>query len=236
MQKKFINIVIFLLWSLCIFSQDNHNYTTPYGQTLYYSDVTDANRTILSMDMLSEIPNDVTGLMVSFSMRQNLSEVVGPLKLLSFTQTTEQESFMDIFYENQTISIRRKIAPGSNYFYDYNLYDPMFESENGVTTWEVHLFFLGCFMWIETKKGHSLVNNVWHAPIFFGIDLPGYNFMSDYLGRNSNAKIVFGDPSPGILFEMPNEIAVYGFNYLSLKNELQNNFCRDIEMIFANLK
>ena len=134
---------------------------------------------------------------------------------------------MEIYYHQGTIAIRRKTAPNSAYYYDYNLYDPMFTVDGGVVQWEVHLYFTAYFLWIETKDTRKTANNRWHAPIFFGINLPQMNYMGNYLGRSSSSYIILGDPKPSTTFTMPDEIAMYEFKYAELKNELQTHFCED---------
>ena len=222
-----------ILWIIlipcAIFSQDNHNYLTPLGKSLYYKEVQDANRMILSMSEISPISKGNDGLTVVFSMQQDFSKVTRPLKLLSFTVDTEENSYIDIFYDDSSITIRRKFRPGSSYYYVYNLYDPMFTVDSGVTKWEVHLFFTGYFFWIETRNVNKLMENKWHAPIFFGINLPGIDYMSNYLGRQSDAKLVFGDANPSTAFSMPDEVEIREFKYTELKDELQNNFCNTKE-------
>lgn len=228
MRNRFFRMIC---WGVCLlfcyelYSQDNHNYLTPMGNSLYFQNVTDANRKILSMNEIAPVSESKDGLTVVFSMRQDLSKVTRPLKLLSFTATTEDQSHLDIFYDSGTITIRRKMAPGSSLYYDYNLYDPMFDVSSGVVTWEVHLYFTAYFFWIETRNINQLTNNKWHAPIFFGINLPGNDYMAKYLGRSADAKIVFGDANPSTTFTMPDEVEIREFTYSELKDELQNNFC-----------
>lgn len=180
----------FVLIPCVAFAQDNHNYLTPLGSSLYYKEVQDANRMILAMSEIGPVSEGKDGLVVVFSMQQDLSKVTKPLKLLSFTTDTEENSYIDIFYDNSTITIRRKFRPGSPYYYDYDLYDPLFTVDSGVTKWEVHLFFTGYFFWIETRNVGKLMDNKWHAPIFFGINLPGIDYMSNYLGRQFDAKLI----------------------------------------------
>lgn len=216
-----------LMAIMSLFSQDKHDYITPFGKTLLYREVTDANRTILRMSEISPISTGTDGLVVSFNMRQNLSLVTRPLKLLSFRSMEEADSYLEIYYHNGTITIRRKMNSGSSYYYDYNLYDPMFTVDAGVTQWEVHLFFTGFFFWIETRDTRKAVNNRWHAPIFFGINLPNHSYMDGYLGRSNSSALIFGDSDPSTAFTMPDEIAIYEFKYEELKNELQNHFCVD---------
>lgn len=43
------------------------------------------------------------------------------------------------------MTVHRKYAPGSDYYYDYHLYDPMFTVDSGAVMWEVHIFFTGYF-------------------------------------------------------------------------------------------
>lgn len=219
--------IVLVPWS--VFAQDNHNYLTPLGNSLYYKEVQDANRMVLAMNEISSISQGKDGLVVIFSMQQDLSKVTKPLKLLSFTMDTEENSYIDIFYNDSTLTIRRKFRPGSPYYYDYSLYDPMFTVDAGVTKWEVHLFFTGYFFWVETRNANKLMENKWHAPIFFGINLPGIDYMSNYLGRQSDAKLIFGDANPSTTFTMPDEIEIREFKYTELKDELQTNFCNTKE-------
>ena len=83
------------------------------------------------------------------------------------------------------------MAPRSELYYDYNLYDPMFTVDEGVTTWEVRLFFTGYFLWIETRDTHKLLNNKWHAPIFFGINLPQMNSFVIFLSHIWRSQSVY---------------------------------------------
>lgn len=220
-------LLLLILVSINSYSQDNHNYQTPVGKSLFVRDVQDANRTILSMNEIQPLSSGQDGLMVAFTVQADLSQVTKPLKLLSFTMDTEANSYLDIFYQGETIMFRRKFAPGSPYYYDYDLYDPMFSEEVGVTTWEVKVFFTGYFFWIETRNTRKVTENKWHAPVFFGINLPGTDYMAKYLSRDASAKLVFGDNNPSATFTMPEEIAVYEFKYTALKDELQANFCND---------
>lgn len=210
------------------FSQDKHSYATPLGKSIFHREVRDANRTVLRMSEVGPITAGIDGLVLVFNMRQDLSKVARPLKLVSFNSTSEEaNSHLEIYYDKGTITIRRKTAPNSVYYYDYNLYDPMFTVDGGVVQWEVHLYFTAYFLWIETKDTRKTTNNKWHAPIFFGINLPEMNYMGNYLGRSSSSYIIFGDAAPSTTFTMPDEIAMYEFKYADLKNELQTHFCED---------
>lgn len=218
-------LFVLLLLSPGAYAQDNHNYATPKGTQVYFKEVQSADRMMLKMNELSALPENTDGLCVSITLRTNLSSVITPLKLFSFTSTTETASFMDVFYSEGTLTFRRKIDSGSDFYYDYHLYDPLFVVESGTISWEVNLFFTAYFFWIETRNLRLTLNNKYHSPIFFGINLPNHNFMTDYLGRSENARLVFGDPNPPAPFTMPEEVVVYAFNYASLKDELQKNFC-----------
>lgn len=211
-----------------LFSQDKHSYATPLGKSIFHREVRDANRTVLRMSEVSPITAGIDGIALVFNMRQDLSLVTRPLKLVSFNSTFEEaNTHLEIYYDKGTITIRRRTAPNSAYYYDYNLYDPMFTVDKGVVQWEVHLYFTGYFLWIETKDTRKTTNNKWHAPIFFGINLPEMNYMGNYLGRSSSSYIIFGDAAPSTTFTMPDEIAMYEFKYADLKDELQTHFCED---------
>ena len=215
-----------LLIIVNLFSQDKHDYITPLGKSLFFREVRDANRTILRMSEISPVTSGMDGLVVVFSMRQNLSQVTRPLKLVSFNSTVEENnSHLEVYYYDGTITVRRKTSPNSAYYYDYNLYDPMFTVDRGVSQWEIHLYFTGFFFWIESRDTRKLTSNKWHAPIFFGINLPSINYMGNYLDRSSSSYIIFGDPNPSTTFTMPDEIAIHEFKYAELKDELQTHFC-----------
>lgn len=208
-------------------AQDNHNYATPMGTNVFFRDVQDANRTILEMHNLEPFAEDIDGLLVAFNFRANLSQMKKPVKLLTFTTSTEENAHLELYYSNSTIMLRRKIAPGSPYYYDYELFDPMFVPEEGDVTWEIKVFFTGYFFWIETRNTRRIINNKWHAPIFFGINLPDTDFMAQYLNRDAQAKLIFGSSDSSVVFTMPEELSLYTFQYTQLKDELQTNFCDD---------
>lgn len=225
-KSRCILSLVGLMTIVNLFSQDKHDYATPLGKSLFYREVRDANRTVLRMNEISPLTSGMDGLVIVFNMRQNLSEVTRPLKLVSFNGSAEENnSHLEIYYHQGTITIRRKIASNSAYYYDYNLYDPMFTVDQGVSQWEVHLYFTGEFMWFEVRDTRKVMNNKWHAPIFFGINLPATNYMNNYLARSSSAYVIFGDPNPSTTFTMPDEIAIHEFKYAELKDELQRNFC-----------
>ena len=211
-----------------VFSQDKHGYVTRLGKNLFNREVRDANRTILGMNEIQPVTTGMDGLTVTFYLTVNLRQVTRPLKLISFTNGTESNSYMDLFYNAGTITVRRKYAPGSQYYYDYHLYDPMFLTDPAVVTWEIHAFFTGYFFWIETRDTRKTANNRWHAPLFIGIDSPPRtSYMNDFLNRSSQAKLIFGDPNPSTTFTMPEEIGIYEFKYSELRTTLNNEFSKD---------
>lgn len=211
-----------------VFSQDKHGYITKLGTNLFYREVQDANRTVLSMNEIRPVTAGMDGLTVTFYFTANLSKVTKPLKLLSFTNSTEDKSYIDLFYDKGTITVRRKYAPGSEYYYDYHLYDPMFTIDSNAVMWEVHIFFTGSFFWVETRDTRGVANNRWHAPLFIGVDSPPrFSFMNDFINRSLQAKLIFGDPNPSTTFTMPEEIGIYEFKYSELRSRLNNEFSKD---------
>lgn len=223
-------LFVMIFTALGVMAQDNYNYQTPIGESLYYEEVNDANGKVLSMDNIKAISSDNDGLAIIFSIKLDLTKVVEPIKLISFTASNVENSYLDVFYHDETLIFRKKFSPGSQYYYDYKLYDPLFVADAGVTKWEIKLLFTGFFMWIESRYTNKLLNNKWHAPLFFGINLPENDFMSSFLNRSSTAKLIFGDRDSMAIFTMPDEIEVREFNYGKLKDELQNNFCNQMEM------
>ena len=233
MMMKYLKIIIALfffegLFISSVFSQDKHGYVKRFGKNLFNREVRDANRTILGMNEIQPVTTGMDGLTVTFYLTVNLRQVTRPLKLISFTNGTESNSYMDLFYNAGTITVRRKYAPGSQYYYDYHLYDPMFLTDPAVVTWEIHAFFTGYFFWIETRDTRKTANNRWHAPLFIGIDSPPRtSYMNDFLNRSSQAKLIFGDPNPSTTFTMPEEIGIYEFKYSELRTTLNNEFSKD---------
>ena len=199
LNLKFVLLLVGLMTVINLYAQDKHNYATPLGRSVFHKEVRDANRMVLRMSEVSPLSSGID----------------------------EANSHLEIYYHEGTITLRRRMAPKSELYYDYNLYDPMFTVDEGVTTWEVHLFFTGYFLWIETRDTHKVLNNKWHAPIFFGINLPQMNYMGNYLARSSSSYLIFGDSNPSTTFTMPNEVAIYEFKYTELKDELQTHFCED---------
>ena len=112
-MKSFnLRCVLFLVGLMTIvnlFSQDKHSYATPLGKSIFHREVRDANRTVLKMSEVSPISAGIDGLVLVFNMRQDLSKVTRPLKLVSFNSTSEEaNSHLEIYYHQGTITIRRK--------------------------------------------------------------------------------------------------------------------------------
>ena len=140
-KLRCVLLLVGLMTIMNLFSQDKHDYATPLGKSVFYREVTDANRTVLRMSEVGPLSAGVDGLGVSFNMRQNLSQVTRPLKLLSFNSTSEEaNSHFEIYYSAGTITIRIKTSPNSEYYYDYNLYDPMFTLDQEYLS-RLHLHF-----------------------------------------------------------------------------------------------
>ena len=95
-----------------LFSQDKHDYATPLGKSIFYREVRDANRVLLRMSEVGPISKGMDGIVLVFNMRQDLSRITRPLKLISFNSTSEEaNSHLEIYYHEGTITIRRKTYP-----------------------------------------------------------------------------------------------------------------------------
>lgn len=136
------------------------------------------------------------------------------------------ERYMTVFLEKETLSIRRyrpKNSVGSFEYYDYILYDRLFNEASD--TWEIRLYFTANFMWIQTTpviSGQSLPSYL--SPVYFGADnmLQKNNF-SDFINANDNyTRIVVGSQSikDGVM-----QVAVYAFHYKDLREDIQKKFC-----------
>lgn len=208
-------------------AQDKRDYITPQDRSVYYKQISDANGLIISMDQLSELSPQKNGLSITFFLKADLSSIVTPLKLLSFMYDVETNTFLEIFYHNGTIMIRRRVnLLEPKLSYDYELFDPLFDIESGkIDTKLVSIFFTRDFFWIETGSSVITVPDKRHSAIFFGLDIPTYTFMSKYLQRDLKAKIKLGDSSISGQISMPGEVNIYEFNQDNLIKELQTNFC-----------
>ena len=141
LKLRFLLSFVGLMTIVNLFSQDKHDYATPLGKSIFYREVRDANRVLLRMSEVGPISKGMDGIVLVFNMRQDLSRITRPLKLISFNSTSEEaNSHLEIYYHEGTITIRRKTYPNSEFYYDYNLYDPMFTVDEGVVQWEVHLY------------------------------------------------------------------------------------------------
>ena len=72
-KLRCVLLLVGLMTIMNLFSQDKHDYATPLGKSVFYREVTDANRTVLRMSEVGPLSAGVDGLVVSFNMRQNLS-------------------------------------------------------------------------------------------------------------------------------------------------------------------
>lgn len=222
--KNFVKIVLlFLFFPAILFGQDKADYQTPEGKQLFYSEVKDANGMVLSMNQIASPSKGKDGIGVVFILETDFTKINEPLKLLSFSYNNN--SFMEIYYDNSTLAFKRRIKAGADEGYYYKLFDPLFDIDLGVSTKIISVFFTSTFFWIETSGPVITVPDRRHSAVFFGINLPQNDFMSRFLAQDAQAKILFGDPNSPIVFTMPGEIKLFEFNLKDLVNELQTNFC-----------
>lgn len=231
MNRYKLTWLFFLLLVTTIgYAQDNHNYATPLNETVYTITQDDATGYILPMSYLSNIPTGRDGLTFEFSISGDLKDLPNgkQVRILGFytgeSTPGDNGCFLELYYKDSTISIRRRLAQGSSAYYDYELYDPMFSSNTDFSEWVVTVYVTGYYIWMQTKDTTKFIDNYWHAPIFFGINLPSQDFMSQYLSRSNLARVIFGDPASPVAYKIPHEISIYAFTYANLKDELQKNF------------
>ena len=87
-KLRFLLSLVGLMTIVNLFSQDKHDYATPLGKSVFYREVRDANRTVLRMSEVGPITSGTDGLVLVFNMKQNLSQITRPLKLVSFNSTS----------------------------------------------------------------------------------------------------------------------------------------------------
>lgn len=227
-SKYKIALLLWMIIAVNLYAQDKRDYLTPQGIELYHKSVQDANGMVLPMTDIAAVSTGKDGLALTFYLRTTLKNVTEPLKLVSFMMDNETNTFMEIYYTDGTLSFRRRVNLLTPVlYYDYKLFDPLFDISTGEVTFKISVFFASSFFWLETGSPSHLVKDKRHTAVFFGIDAPTYTFMDKFLKRDLRAKVKFGDSNSKIQFTMPEEVNVYEFNLKDLKNELQNNFCED---------
>lgn len=227
-NKYKIAFLLLIIASINLYAQDKRDYLTPLGMELYHRVVRDANGLILPMTDIAAVSAGKNGLALTFYLKTTLKNVTEPLKLVSFMMEKEANTFMEIYYTGGTLSFRRRVNLLTPVlYYDYKLFDPLFDIPAGEATFKISVFFSSSFFWLETGSPSPLLKDKRHTAVFFGIDAPTYTFMDKFLKRNLKAKVKFGDPVSKVLFTMPEEINVHEFNLKDLKNELQTHFCSD---------
>lgn len=136
------------------------------------------------------------------------------------------EKHLTVFYEDGTLNLRRvrpRNSVGNFEYYDYVLYDRMFES--GYDTWEVRLYFTSDFLWVQTTPVTSSGNEKSYlSPIYFGLDnMLQKDNMYDFINASdSNTRIVIGS---NFISNGVKQVAVYAFQYVDLRKDIQDNFC-----------
>lgn len=152
----------------------------------------------VTMNQLSALNQSDNALMVSFDMKMSLDEEGKPL--VGFSYPGSGNNILDITYSKRTITIRRYNKINSRLvFYDYHLFDPIFEDigQEVSARWHFSVFFTSTSMYIVcTTLGDGIKNLM--SPIFFGLDdkerYPSTNsIMYQFIHRNSQAIIKVGD-------------------------------------------
>lgn len=209
-------------------SQDRHDYITRLGSNVYFDERSDFNGMVVPMSALFPLSDGTDGLAVTFSLTADLTHTTSPIRLLTFISGNPTGDILQLLYDSGTVTVRKRMRPGSPYYYDYHLYDPLFVLGQSTVTWDIHVFFTGFAFWIETCDTHLTTANRWHAPLFIGIDTPWHAAMDGFISRSAEAKIAFGDPNPPTSIRMPGEIGIYEFNYSSLRTTLNREFSKDV--------
>jgi hypothetical protein len=176
-----------------------YSYQPPQGTNRWTDSSTSkyAYKTV-SMNQLSTLTTNEDGLMVAFDLDLDLQSEGKPIIAFSDKGVTG-DNIIEIVYSERTVTVRRyNIVKGQRIYYDYHLFDPIFEDiGEHSATWRMSFYFTSNFIYIvATVKGTEIRNLM--SPLYFGLDFQKWypdsgSSMYKFINRDSNATIKIGD-------------------------------------------
>ncbi|MGY0406977.1 MAG: T9SS type A sorting domain-containing protein [Polaribacter sp.] len=176
------------------------------------------------MEQLGNLSRNTNGLVAE----ANFEGVRDGDRLLNFT--TSKGVLLEVFYENETMLLRRYHNNGTHF--DYILFDPLFRTSSYTpidAIWTVRYFFTAHFMWIEVQLNQTLLPSTtqYLSLAYFGLDYDfntGNSNMSEFLSRKESATIHWGSNLNSSRFKIPGKLKIYEFNYTNLSKDIQEKF------------
>ncbi|WP_202702750.1 T9SS type A sorting domain-containing protein [Flavobacterium sp. UGB4466] len=224
-QLKLLPLLLLLNFNVSFSQAGPYSYFAPYGNNVFTSkSEADHNSQVLIANQMDNLSQSKDGLVIicDFEAPKNGDQ------LLSFESSKGR--FLEVFYQNQTVMLRRYHENGT--YYDYLLFDPLFTLKDQTpvdAVWTVRYFFTARFMWIEVqiKQTTIPINTQYLSATYFGLD---YKFndanspMNEFLKRTSTAKIRVGSNANSTKFKIPGIVKIHEFNYSELKDHVQTHF------------
>ncbi|MDR1120658.1 MAG: hypothetical protein LBM08_07040 [Dysgonamonadaceae bacterium] len=174
-----------------------------------------ANYTQIKMSDIPPFSGD--GLMVGFDFIMESGIINKGRSLVRFfDKSITSYPIINIIYSNNSLIIRRRYRANNDY-YDYKLYDRMFENYQQTCT--INIYMTANFIFITTKEIGS--SYFYLSPVLFGINLPKHDIMGKYLSRSSEAVILIGNADN---LKKPLNMKLYSFDASALRDDILNNF------------
>jgi hypothetical protein len=209
-------MVMATIWCGNAMAQGPYSYNSPDGpENLFQGNILNGQTeyTLTAKNWASISDSTLTGIEITCSFSVSLSSVTP-----AFTFYADSVKYLEIFYRQNTLLLRRYKDPTT--YYDYQLLDPLFVNTSG--PWNVKLYVAGSFFWIQTNYP-SMGNYL--TPVYFGVnsltDVP----MQQLLGRSSKAYVKIGS-SQGLSLSGP--VKVFAFNPSQLMSNIQSNFSNNV--------
>jgi hypothetical protein len=229
-NKSYWGKIYFFLIISCLFSgkisaqqQDAPPFSYSPNDTLAHLIWTDPSastmvkyKNIVFTDLFtSTIPRN--GIMIEFDFNLiNAEANQGKPVLECFSDSDRVIAF---YYTNKTLFVRR--WKSTNIYYDYGLYDQLFESTEG--TYKMKFYLTAHFIFMVSKKIGT--NNNYISSLLFGLNIPGINLMNEYRHPDSpDSYIKVGDNASSPYAPYIANIKLYSFRFRSLFNDIQNGF------------
>ncbi len=233
--KKFHGLII--IFVLFISSKGSYAqspppyaYDTPLGTIVHTWQQSEFNNEVLSFSDINPLAGRFDGLMIRFSATMDLTRLNN---LLSFSTDNFSSMVVEVFYQSNTLKLRRYLD--ENVYYDYVLLDPLFETNQSPEegTWEVRFYFTSSFFWIQTEIS-GVTNQHYLSPVYWGMDFIGSTNMTHFLNRATNAKLKMGALGNANSFSIAKQVEMYAFNYSALQSDIQQNFSNNLNSSVAS--
>jgi hypothetical protein len=185
---------------------------SPTGILTTYSDI------VFSTLFTATIPRD--GIMIEFDFKLINTEANQNKPVLEcFSSNTKVLAF---YYTNKTLFVRR--WKSANIYYDYVLYDQLFESTEG--TYTMKFYLTAHFIFMVSKKINT--NNNYISSVLFGLDTPDIFLMDEYRhAAFPDSYITLGDKEESLLYApYIANIKLYSFLFKSLFDDINKNFSK----------